>query len=165
MSIFFTFCVTIRLEISTSTGGEMSLTLALKKGVKGGPKKHQVTRIYYFILFQILNPTGVPHLCPLPNWKELGWPASLSAIKVENRVERERRWVPSVEPQPAFRCLGAPNDSNIHSTLSQGTNGLLKVELPFSLHINRELTFLIQCIYFVFNPPQNKGSQKSWIQI
>lgn len=44
------------------------------KGRKGGPKKHKVKRIYYYILFQILNPTGVPHLCPLPNWKKLGSP-------------------------------------------------------------------------------------------
>lgn len=160
----------------TSTGGEMSLSLALKKGVKGGPKKHKVTRIYYYILFQILNPTGVPHLCPLPNWKELGWPASLSAIKVGNRVERERRWVPPVESQPAFRCLGAPNDSNIHSTLSQGTNGLLKVELPrrSDVFITYQQgtyisPFFIQPIYFVFNPsprlPKKMGSQKSLIQI
>lgn len=39
----------------------------LKKGMKGGPKKHKEKEIYSYILFQTLNPTGVPHLCPLPN--------------------------------------------------------------------------------------------------
>lgn len=108
ISIFF--CMASHLDILTSTGSrKLSLTFALKRGWKKAQRSIKI--ISYYILFQILNPTGVSHLCPLPNWKKPGSP-QLQAIKVGNHVEGGRKWMPSVESQPAFRWLGAPNDAN-----------------------------------------------------